>query len=77
MKEIFSLPFDEALAHSEIDSLKKQRDALQAKIDAVLAIDHKPIHEADNETERSSRRGFNQFRLLVQTHLARTDTTEE
>jgi hypothetical protein len=70
------LPFDEALAYVEITSLKKQRDELQAKIDEVLSIPHRPIHEADTESERASRRGFNLFRSLAHTTLSSAEPME-
>lgn len=76
MKEIYSLPFDEAIAHAEIESLKKQRDTLQAKIDEVLSIPLRPIHEVDNEIARHIRRGFNQFRSLAHEILIRSESKE-
>ena len=71
MKEIYSLPLDNALASVEIEKMKMQRDALQAKIDEVLAIAPRPIHEIDYEAGRSLRRGFNEFRTLAHDILAR------
>ena len=77
MKEIYRLPFDQALAHAEIESLKKQRDELQIKIDEVLTISRSPIDEAGTEAGKSMRRGFNQFRSLAHEILMRRENKEE
>lgn len=77
MKEIYRLPFEEAVAHAEIESLKKQRDELQARIDEVLAIPPRPIPEGFYGAGRSYRRGFNQFRSLAQKILTRPAKKEE
>lgn len=76
MKAIYQLPFDEAIAHAEIESLKKERDALQAKIDKVLAIPQRRSHEADIEAGKSNSLGFNQFRSLAHSILRHPEKKE-
>jgi hypothetical protein len=76
MKAIFQLPVDKAIAHEQIELLKRQRGELQAKIDTLLAIPLRPIHEADTAAGRSAKEGFNQFRSLAHDILSGPEETE-